>query len=119
MKNPQFPVECDYMELSPKAQAVELIRQSQNVLILTHQDPDGDAMGSLLALRTVLQRLGKKVDAVFSGGGVVHVDQVGNLKLQAKRNHTEAADSTPVPVWKIQILLFAVCELFIYTFSII
>src|SRR3990167_8021590 len=55
------------MELSPKAQAVELIRQSQNVLILTHQDPDGDAMGSLLALRTVLQRLGKKVDAVFSG----------------------------------------------------
>ncbi|MEK7170806.1 MAG: DHH family phosphoesterase [Patescibacteria group bacterium] len=55
------------MELSPKAQAVELIRQSQNVLILTHQDPDGDAIGSTLALRLALQRLGKNVDALFVG----------------------------------------------------
>lgn len=55
------------MELTPKAQAVELIRQSQNVLILTHRDPDGDALGSLLALRLVLQRLGKNVDALFFG----------------------------------------------------
>lgn len=55
------------MELSPKAQAVELIRQSQNVLILTHQDPDGDAIGSTLALRLALQRLGKSVDALFAG----------------------------------------------------
>ena len=55
------------MELTPKAQAVELIRQSQNVLILTHTDPDGDALGSLLALRLVLQGLGKNVDAVLDG----------------------------------------------------
>ena len=55
------------MELTPKAQAVELIRQSQNVLILTHTDPDGDALGSLLALRMVLQGLGKNVDAVLDG----------------------------------------------------
>lgn len=55
------------MELTPKAQAVELIRQSQNVLILTHKDPDGDALGSTLALRLVLQRLGKNVDAILAG----------------------------------------------------
>ncbi len=55
------------MELTPKAQAVELIRQSQNVLILTHRDPDGDALGSTLALRLVLQRLNKNVDALLVG----------------------------------------------------
>jgi phosphoesterase RecJ-like protein len=55
------------MELTPKAQAVELIRASNKILVLTHQDPDGDAAGSALALRLTLKKIGKEVDVAFFG----------------------------------------------------
>lgn len=55
------------MELSPKAQAVELIRNSQNILILAHHDPDGDAVGSALAMSLVLEKLGKTSEVVLHG----------------------------------------------------
>jgi phosphoesterase RecJ-like protein len=54
------------MELSPKQQTVELIKSSQKILLLTHQNPDGDALGSLLALSLVLKNLGKEPTAVSS-----------------------------------------------------
>src|SRR3989344_1759970 len=77
------------MELTPKAQSVELIRQSQNILILTHTDPDGDALGSVLALRMVLQRLGKKVDAVLDG--------LVPTSLSYLPGYTEVKDKTITP----------------------
>lgn len=55
------------MELAPKAQAVELIRQAEKILILTHVDPDGDAIGSSLALSLTLQKIGKNADVVWTG----------------------------------------------------
>lgn len=55
------------MEMTPKAQAAELIRSSQNILLLTHSDPDGDALGSSLALALTLKKLGKNVDVAAAG----------------------------------------------------
>lgn len=55
------------MEVTPKAQTVELIKQSNNILLLSHIDSDGDAIGSTLALRLVLLKLGKKVEVVAPG----------------------------------------------------
>lgn len=55
------------MELTPKAQAVELIRASNKVLILTHSDPDGDAVGSALALQLTLKKLDKEADVALFG----------------------------------------------------
>ncbi|MFH0912395.1 MAG: DHH family phosphoesterase [Patescibacteria group bacterium] len=52
------------MELTPKQQALELINKSKNILLVTHERPDGDAMGSLMALYLVLGKLDKKVTAV-------------------------------------------------------
>lgn len=46
--------------MSPIQQIVNLIRQSKNILILAHGNPDGDAVGSALSLALVLQKLGKK-----------------------------------------------------------
>jgi len=54
------------MELSAKQQTIELIKSSQNFLLLTHQNPDGDALGSLLALQMILTKLGKTATAVCS-----------------------------------------------------
>lgn len=55
------------MELTPKAQAAELIRASNKVLILTHNDPDGDAVGSSLALSQALKKIGKVPEVAFFG----------------------------------------------------
>lgn len=43
---------------------VSRIKKSENVLLLTHENPDGDALGSLLALTKILKKWNKKVDAV-------------------------------------------------------
>lgn len=55
------------MELSPKQQVVELIKKSQNILLVTHKNPDGDALGSLLSLDAALKFLGKKTASICSG----------------------------------------------------
>jgi len=52
------------MELTPKQQTTEQIKSAQKILLLTHVNPDGDALGSLLALYLVLKQLGKEVTAV-------------------------------------------------------
>ncbi len=53
------------MELTPKQQTTQMISAAQKILILTHTNPDGDALGSLLALYLVLKKLGKDVTAVM------------------------------------------------------
>ena len=40
-------------------QVVEEIRDSERFLLTTHENPDGDALGSLLAMHQVLEALGK------------------------------------------------------------
>lgn len=51
------------MELSPKQQAVELIRGAHRILIVSHENPDGDALGSVIALTLALSKLKKEVTA--------------------------------------------------------
>ena len=45
--------------------AVDLINNSDNVLITAHTKPDGDACGCILALSNVLQSMGKKSRAIM------------------------------------------------------
>lgn len=54
------------MELSPKQQIVELIKKSENILLISHSKPGGDSVGSLLALKRILEELGKKASVVIS-----------------------------------------------------
>lgn len=53
-------------ELTPKQQVVEIIKGNQKFLILTHKNPDGDALGSMLALQMTLTKLGKEAVIVSS-----------------------------------------------------
>jgi len=55
------------MELSSKQQIVDLIKKSNNILLTTHTNPDGDALGSMLAFYLVLKKMDKKVIAVSPG----------------------------------------------------
>ncbi|MBI4175126.1 DHH family phosphoesterase [Candidatus Berkelbacteria bacterium] len=49
------------MELTPKQQTVELIKNAERILLVTHTGLDGDAVGSLLALQAALGKFGKDV----------------------------------------------------------
>jgi phosphoesterase RecJ-like protein len=42
---------------------IAAIRSHERFMVATHVRPDGDAIGSLLAMKLILQRMGKKVDA--------------------------------------------------------
>ncbi len=53
------------MELTPKQQALERIKSAQNILLLTHKQPDGDAVGSILALTMALRKMDKQVTPVI------------------------------------------------------
>lgn len=44
---------------------LEEIKKAENIIILTHESPDGDAIGSSLALYIALSSSGKKVDLVI------------------------------------------------------
>ena len=44
---------------------VEEIQNAKDIIVLTHDIPDGDAIGSSLALYIGLKQLGKKVDLIM------------------------------------------------------
>ncbi|MFO7322611.1 MAG: bifunctional oligoribonuclease/PAP phosphatase NrnA [Chloroflexota bacterium] len=48
--------------------ASDAINNAGTILLVTHIDPDGDAIGSLLGLANALRARGKTVDAVVDGG---------------------------------------------------
>lgn len=52
-------------EFSEKNQLLKLIKNSKNILILAHHNPDADAVGSSLALYLLLKKLSKKVRIIL------------------------------------------------------
>ncbi|MBR7140117.1 MAG: bifunctional oligoribonuclease/PAP phosphatase NrnA [Lentisphaeria bacterium] len=52
-------------------EAAKLLLESENVLIFTHQRPDGDALGSSFGLKYFLESSGKKAE-VFIPGTIPH-----------------------------------------------
>lgn len=55
------------MELTPKQQAVELIKKSNNILITTGEDNKGDGIASGLALVHILEKIGKEATFIVYG----------------------------------------------------
>ena len=43
----------------------EEIQKAQDIVIITHENPDGDAVGSSLAMYLTLKKLGKQVDVII------------------------------------------------------
>lgn len=44
---------------------LEEIKKAKNIVILTHENPDGDAVGSCLAMKLGLKQLGKEADVIM------------------------------------------------------
>ena len=49
------------MDIAARREILPLIRGARHILVIAHVDPDGDAIGSLLALGHALRALGKRV----------------------------------------------------------
>ena len=43
----------------------EEIEKAEDIVVLTHESPDGDAVGSALAMYLALKKLNKKVDVII------------------------------------------------------
>ena len=41
------------------------IKEAKSIVILTHESPDGDAIGSSLAMKFILEKLEKKADVII------------------------------------------------------
>ena len=41
-------------------QCVKLLKENDNFLVLSHEHPDGDTLGSAFALMAALKKMGKK-----------------------------------------------------------
>lgn len=48
--------------MTPPEFIVEVLKKNDNFLILTHTTPDGDALGSSLALKSILKKLNKRAE---------------------------------------------------------
>jgi phosphoesterase RecJ-like protein len=48
---------------SIRQRALEELRGAQKLIVVSHENPDGDALGSLLAMRDILRSLGKDAEA--------------------------------------------------------
>lgn len=68
------------MELTPKQQVVDTLKNSKKVLLLTHKNPDGDAVGSMLGLYLSLKKLGKDVTAVCNDAPSAVFDYMPDAK---------------------------------------
>lgn len=95
------------MELSPKQQVTELVRKFNKILVVTHARPDGDALGSMLAMKTTLAALGKDVHAVMLDEipemyhfmpGIDTVDS----RMKGSNDLVLSVDTSKVPVDKLK-----------------
>ena len=71
----------------------EEINNAQNIIILTHEMPDGDAIGSSLAMYNALKSLGKDVDVVIENHSAIYNFLKGaeDIKTEGTRSNYDLA----------------------------
>jgi phosphoesterase RecJ-like protein len=63
-------------------QVVERIRQDSRFVVTTHENPDGDALGSLVAVHALLKSLGKEVETFMAESDLPLPDEYRWLVLE-------------------------------------
>ena len=68
------------------------IKVSNNIVLLCHINPDGDAIGSTLAMSIALKRLGKEVDIVIDNPPkrFNFIPEYNNIKLKSNKKYDTA-----------------------------
>src|SRR3990172_3841944 len=94
------------MELTPKQQTVELIRQADRLLLIARPSADGDAMGSLVGLGLALKKLGKDVAMVTTEPVPSHLAFLPGItdvstEFSSSRDLAVSLDLAKTPVEKV------------------
>jgi len=78
------PVQNHHESSDAKIAAIlKVIREGERFLVCSHSGPDGDAVGSMLAMGMLLERMGKRADLVSADRvPVVHRWQPGANKIE-------------------------------------
>ncbi len=64
----ELPHHLSSSDKDPAAAILEVLRQGERFLVCSHSRPDGDAVGSMLAMGMLLDQLGKHADLVSADG---------------------------------------------------
>ncbi len=93
-------------ELTPKQQASELIKQAQNVLILTGREPNNDQLSAAIAMQRVLNKLQKQASIVITDklpkSADLYDTQFISKNLQGVRDFIISVDMHSVVVDKLK-----------------
>jgi len=73
------------------AEILKVLRQGEKFLLCSHAQPDGDAVGSMLALGMVLQQMGKRADLVTADRIPAHYRQLPGVDQVHVRQRVEGA----------------------------
>src|SRR5471030_3151161 len=94
------------MDLTPKQQTSEAIRQAETVLIITGQHPSVDQVSAVMALAAILRKFGKKVTAVVTDNPPASIQMLdmGTIErgLGGSRDFVLKVDVTKVEVDKLR-----------------
>jgi bifunctional oligoribonuclease and PAP phosphatase NrnA len=91
------------MELSPKQQAIEQIKKAKKILIIGHKKPDGDMIGSGLALLKAFSEMEKKAELVITEKipeTFTYLEGLGKVrpKLDYQEGKLIRIDTSKIPV---------------------
>ena len=72
---------------------IDEIKSAENIVILTHENPDGDAIGSSLAMYNGLKQLGKDVDVIIPEFPTIYEFLKGSseIKKEGRSNNYDLA----------------------------
>src|SRR2546423_112016 len=80
-------------ETNDLAAVVEALRSHDRFLVTTHENPDGDALGSLLAAKLALEQLGKDVAITLYGDAPLPGEYAFMELDELRRDWPEDADT--------------------------
>lgn len=68
---------------------IDKIKQSNNIILLCHKNPDGDAIGSTLSLYHTLKKMNKEVDVVIEGTPTKFdfIDGFNDIKVSSDKKY--------------------------------
>ena len=61
---------------------IDKIQSSNNIVLLCHNNPDGDAIGSTLSMHYILTKLGKEVDMIIKDAEFTEVEDIDTKSLE-------------------------------------
>ncbi|HMU47413.1 MAG TPA: DHH family phosphoesterase [Chitinophagaceae bacterium] len=87
--------------MKPIQEIYPLLKQSRRVVITTHQKPDADAMGAMLALKLFLEKMGSNVTAISPTNWAGWVNWMPGVKdvLDFEKENEKATDALDSADW--------------------